>query len=67
MPALRWVLRLSALRGPTVILVSAVLGRVVFPPLEVPVAVMTALLGVPFLVALARRRGRRRHDLARPP
>ncbi|MFF3849079.1 FecCD family ABC transporter permease [Streptomyces sp. NPDC002328] len=52
----RWVLPLSALLGPTVILVSDVLGRVVFPPSEVPVAVMTALLGVPFLVALVRRR-----------
>jgi iron complex transport system permease protein len=52
----RWVLPLSALLGPTVILVSDVVGRIVFPPSEVPVAVMTALLGVPFLVALVRRR-----------
>lgn len=47
---------LSALLGPVVILVSDVLGRVVFAPSEVPVAVMTALLGVPFLVALVRRK-----------
>jgi len=33
-----------------------VVGRIVFPPSEVPVAVMTALLGVPFLIALVRRR-----------
>ncbi|MFF3332827.1 FecCD family ABC transporter permease [Streptomyces sp. NPDC002888] len=52
----RWVLPLSALLGPTVVLVSDVIGRVVFPPSEVPVAVMTALLGVPFLIALVRRR-----------
>lgn len=52
----RWVLALSALLGPTVILVSDVLGRVLFAPSEVPVAVMTALLGVPFLVALVRRK-----------
>ncbi|MFI6009963.1 FecCD family ABC transporter permease [Streptomyces sp. NPDC051243] len=52
----RWVLALSALLGPVVILVSDVLGRVVFAPSEVPVAVMTALLGVPFLVALVRRK-----------
>lgn len=52
----RWVLALSALLGPVVILVSDVLGRVVFAPSEVPVAVMTALLGVPFLIALVRRK-----------
>lgn len=52
----RWVLPMSALLGPVMILVSDVVGRVVFPPSEVPVAVMTALIGVPFLVALVRRR-----------
>lgn len=52
----RWVLPLAALLGPVMILGSDVLGRVVFPPSEVPVAVMTALIGVPFLIALVRRR-----------
>ncbi|MGC9539077.1 FecCD family ABC transporter permease [Streptomyces sp. UG1] len=52
----RWVLALSALLGPAVILVSDVLGRVLFAPSEVPVAVMTALFGVPFLIALVRRK-----------
>ena len=52
----RWVLPVAALLGPVMLLVSDVLGRIVFPPAEVPVAVMTALLGVPFLVALVRRR-----------
>ncbi|MER5179345.1 iron ABC transporter permease [Streptomyces sp. NPDC002896] len=52
----RWVLPLAALLGPVMILVADVLGRIVFPPSEVPVAVMTALLGVPFLVALVRRK-----------
>lgn len=52
----RWVLPLAALLGPVMILVSDVLGRIVFPPSEVPVAVMTALIGVPFLIALVRRR-----------
>lgn len=52
----RWVLPVAALLGPVMILASDVLGRIVFPPSEVPVAVMTALLGVPFLIALVRRR-----------
>lgn len=52
----RWVLPVAALLGPVMILASDVLGRVVFPPSEVPVAVMTALLGVPFLIVLVRRR-----------
>ncbi|MGW5261744.1 FecCD family ABC transporter permease [Microbispora sp. NPDC004025] len=52
----RWVLPAAALLGPVMILVADVLGRVVFPPSEVPVAVMTALLGVPFLIALVRRK-----------
>lgn len=52
----RWVLPMAALLGPVMILVSDVVGRIVFPPSEVPVAVMTALIGVPFLVALVRRR-----------
>lgn len=38
------------------LLVSDVVGRVVFPPSEVPAGVMTALIGVPFLVTLVRRK-----------
>ncbi|AXG79464.1 FecCD family ABC transporter permease [Streptomyces paludis] len=52
----RWVLPMAALLGPVMLLVSDVVGRVVFPPGEVPAGVTTALLGVPFLVALVRRK-----------
>ncbi|WP_199552365.1 iron ABC transporter permease [Streptomyces sp. N35] len=52
----RWVLPMAALIGPVMLLVSDVIGRVVFPPSEVPAGVMTALIGVPFLVALVRRK-----------
>ncbi|MFI6347860.1 FecCD family ABC transporter permease [Streptomyces sp. NPDC050560] len=52
----RWVLALSALLGPTMLLVSDTVGRVVFPPSEIPAGVMTALIGVPFLVVLVRRK-----------
>lgn len=52
----RWVLPLAALLGPVMLLVSDTVGRVVFPPSEVPAGVMTALIGVPFLVTLVRRK-----------
>ncbi|MFD7441494.1 FecCD family ABC transporter permease [Streptomyces sp. NPDC059909] len=52
----RWVLPMAALIGPVMLLVPDVVGRIVFPPGEVPAGVMTALIGVPFLVALVRRK-----------
>ncbi|MEV0442558.1 iron ABC transporter permease [Streptomyces spectabilis] len=52
----RWVLPLAALLGPVMLLVSDTAGRIVFPPSEVPAGVMTALIGVPFLVTLVRRK-----------
>lgn len=52
----RWVLPMAALIGPVMLLVSDVIGRIVFPPSEVPAGVMTALIGVPFLVTLVRRK-----------
>ncbi|MES4903279.1 MULTISPECIES: iron ABC transporter permease [unclassified Streptomyces] len=52
----RWLLPMAALLGPVMILTSDVIGRIVFPPSEVPVSVMTALAGVPFLIALVRRK-----------
>ncbi|WP_328887747.1 FecCD family ABC transporter permease [Streptomyces sp. NBC_00316] len=52
----RWLLPMAALIGPVMLLVSDVIGRIVFPPSEVPAGVMTALIGVPFLVTLVRRK-----------
>ncbi|MFG2672811.1 MULTISPECIES: iron ABC transporter permease [unclassified Streptomyces] len=52
----RWVLPMAALIGPVMLLVSDVIGRIIFPPSEVPAGVMTALIGVPFLVTLVRRK-----------
>ncbi|MCQ4209726.1 FecCD family ABC transporter permease [Streptomyces longispororuber] len=52
----RWLLPMAALTGPVMLLVSDTVGRVVFPPSEVPAGVMTALIGVPFLVTLVRRK-----------
>ncbi len=55
-PGHRWLLPMAALLGPVMLLLADVAGRVVVRPSEVPVAVMTALVGVPFLVALVRRK-----------
>ncbi|MER6912504.1 iron ABC transporter permease [Streptomyces sp. NPDC000594] len=52
----RWVLPLAALLGPVMLLVADVIGRIVFPPGEIPAGVTTALIGVPFLVFLVRRK-----------
>ncbi|MEU9284534.1 iron ABC transporter permease [Streptomyces sp. NPDC048275] len=55
-PGHRLLLPMAALLGPVMLLLADVLGRIVVPPSEVPVAVMTALAGVPFLVVLVRRK-----------
>ncbi|NLU70975.1 iron ABC transporter permease [Streptomyces sp. HNM0574] len=52
----RWLLPMAALLGPVMLLVADVVGRLVLPPGEVPAGVMTALIGVPFLVTLVRRK-----------
>ncbi|MFJ4782927.1 FecCD family ABC transporter permease [Streptomyces sp. NPDC088794] len=53
----RAVLPLSALLGAGLLVGADVLGRVVRAPAEVPAGVMTALVGVPVLVVLVRRKG----------
>ncbi|MGA5703376.1 FecCD family ABC transporter permease [Peterkaempfera bronchialis] len=52
----RWVLTLSALLGPALLLFADTLGRLLLPPSEVPAGVMTALVGVPVLIVLVRRK-----------
>lgn len=52
----RWVLPGCALLGAGLLLVADTLARFLMPPEEVPVGVMTALLGTPFFLYLARRR-----------
>lgn len=47
----------SLLVGPIVLLGADILGRVAFRPTEIQVGVVTALIGAPFLIGLARRRG----------
>jgi iron complex transport system permease protein len=53
----RVVLPLSAVLGAALLVGADVVGRVVRAPAEVPAGVMTALVGVPVLVLLVRRKG----------
>ncbi|MFJ6000754.1 FecCD family ABC transporter permease [Arthrobacter sp. NPDC092385] len=52
----RWILPFSALLGPVLLLGADIIGRVVLPPGEVQVGIMTAVVGAPFFVWLVRRR-----------
>ena len=55
-PAHRWLLPLSAVLGAVLLIASDVLGRVVARPGEIQAGIVTAVVGVPFLIALVRRR-----------
>lgn len=56
-PDYRWILPYSAIAGALLLTSADIAGRVVLRPSEVQVGIMTALVGAPFLVYLARRRG----------
>ena len=51
----RWVLAMSLLLGPVMLLGADVVGRVVLSSGEVPAGIVTALVGAPLLVLLVRR------------
>jgi iron complex transport system permease protein len=51
----RVLLPLSALAGAVVTVLADTVGRVVLPPAEVQVGIMTAVIGVPVFLALVRR------------
>jgi iron complex transport system permease protein len=52
----RWVLPLSAVIGPVLVLLADTLGRVVLTTGELPVGVVTAFFGAPVFIALVRGR-----------
>ncbi len=52
----RTILVISILLAPVIVLFSDVLGRVLIAPAEIPVGIVTAFVGAPVLIALARRR-----------
>ncbi|PYE82327.1 FecCD family ABC transporter permease [Pseudoroseicyclus aestuarii] len=45
----------AALAGPALLLAADVLGRVILPPGEVQVGIMTALIGAPIFILIVRR------------
>lgn len=55
----RWILPYSAVLGAILLLVADITARVLLNPQEVPVGVMTALVGAPFFVYLARSKVKR--------
>jgi iron complex transport system permease protein len=54
-PDYRWVIALSALGGASFLIVADLLARTLLAPQELPLAVITALVGTPFFVFLLRR------------
>ncbi|KFC71013.1 ABC-type Fe3+-siderophore transport system, permease component [Devosia sp. LC5] len=55
-PNYRWILPYSMLLAPILLLGADILGRILAPPGEVQVGIVTAFLGAPFFIALVRRR-----------
>ncbi|MFJ7679812.1 FecCD family ABC transporter permease [Peribacillus sp. NPDC097198] len=53
----RLIIPCSAVLGGTLLLISDILGRLVNPPFETPVGAITAIIGVPFFLYLARKEG----------
>ncbi len=52
----RWILPYSAVLGAILLVFADVVARLVLRPQELPVGVMTALVGAPFFIYLVRRR-----------
>lgn len=55
-PNYRWILPYSMLMAPILLLGADVIGRLISPPGEVQVGIVTAFIGAPFFIALVRRR-----------
>lgn len=55
-PDYRWALPYSAITGAFLLTAADIAGRVVAKPSEVQVGIMTAIVGAPFLIYLARQR-----------
>jgi len=54
----RWIIPCSAILGGLLLITADIIGRMVNPPFETPVSAITALIGVPFFLYLARKEGR---------
>lgn len=51
----RWLLPTCALGGAVLLTAADVIGRVIAPPQEIEVGIVTALIGAPFFIAVVRR------------
>jgi ABC-type Fe3+-siderophore transport system permease subunit len=51
----KWVLPISALLGAMLAVISDLIGRTVLAPIEIPVGVITALLGAPYFLYLLKK------------
>lgn len=56
----QWLLPLAAIIGADLMLLGDCLGRVIIIPREVPVGIMTAVIGAPYFIYLLRRERNRR-------
>lgn len=54
-PDYRWLLPLSLLAAPAVLLVADIVGRVILLPSEVPAGILSAIIGAPVFIAVVRR------------
>ncbi|MEV0219633.1 iron chelate uptake ABC transporter family permease subunit [Streptomyces sp. NPDC050704] len=55
-PDQRWLLPLSAVLAPSLLLAADILGRLVARPTEIQAGVLVAFIGGPFFIAMVRRR-----------
>jgi iron complex transport system permease protein len=55
-PDHRFLLPISAVGGAVLLLLSDTIARTIFAPVELPVGLVTALLGAPFFISLLRQR-----------
>ncbi|WP_088041382.1 iron ABC transporter permease [Bacillus sp. EAC] len=51
----KWVLPISALLGAMLAVISDLIGRTLLAPIEIPVGVITALLGAPYFLYLLKK------------
>lgn len=55
-PDQRWIFAYTVVLAPVLLLVSDIVGRIIMRPGEIQVAIVTAFVGAPVLILLARRR-----------
>tara|TARA_R100000365_G_C2741344_1_gene70037 strand:- start:872 stop:1921 length:1050 start_codon:yes stop_codon:yes gene_type:complete len=55
-PDQRWIMAYTVVLAPVLLLISDIIGRIVMRPGEIQVAIVTAFIGAPVLILLARRR-----------